>query len=40
MNYKDFVALYDLDKRVCSMICDIEKLSKGFVGEGAKSLYL
>lgn len=33
MNYKDFVALYELDKRVCSMICDIEKLSKGFVGE-------
>ena len=35
MNYKDFVALYELDKRVCSMICDIEKLSKGFVGESA-----
>lgn len=34
MNYKDFLALYELDKRVCAMICDIEKLSKGFVGEG------
>lgn len=33
MNYKNFIALYELDKKVCSMICDIEKLSKGFIGE-------
>lgn len=38
MNYKDFVALYELDKRVCQMICDVEKLSKSFVGESANLL--
>lgn len=37
MAFKDFVALYNLDKKVCQMIMDVEKINDSFASEAKEA---